>query len=82
MSTTCLCRRASEQAFIGHAQRILAQRYPDLLNGDYTAIIDQRQYERLQAMLADAMAQGAQAVPLMPGTPATQRGASWRPSRS
>lgn len=56
-----------EQAFISHAQKILARRYPDLLNGDYTAIIDQRQYERLQAMLADAMAQGAQAVPLMPG---------------
>ena len=56
-----------EQAFIDHAQRILAQRYPDLLNGDYTAIIDQRQYDRLQAMLQDAVAQGAQAVPLCPG---------------
>ncbi|MBN8557612.1 MAG: coniferyl aldehyde dehydrogenase [Proteobacteria bacterium] len=56
-----------EQAFIDHARRILAQRYPDLLNGDYTAIIDRRQYERLQAMLADAIAQGAQAVPLLPG---------------
>lgn len=56
-----------QQAFIAHAQRILAQRYPDLTNGDYTAIIDQRQYERLQAMLADALAQGAQAVPLCPG---------------
>jgi len=56
-----------EQAFIDHARRILAQRYPDLLNGDYTAIIDQRQYDRLQAMLADAIAQGAQAVPLCPG---------------
>ncbi len=56
-----------EQAFIEHAQRIIARRYPDLLNGDYTAIIDQRQYDRLQAMLADAIAQGAQAVPLCPG---------------
>ena len=56
-----------EQAFIDHARRILAQRYPDLLNGDYTAIIDQRQYDRLQAMLQDAVAQGAQAVPLLPG---------------
>jgi len=37
------------------------------LNGDYTAIIDQRQYDRLQAMLQDAVAQGAQAVPLLPG---------------
>ncbi|GAB1387414.1 coniferyl aldehyde dehydrogenase [Melaminivora sp.] len=56
-----------EQAFIDHARRILAQRYPDLLNGDYTAIIDQRQYDRLQAMLQDAVAQGAKAVPLCPG---------------
>ncbi|HNI75283.1 MAG TPA: aldehyde dehydrogenase family protein, partial [Giesbergeria sp.] len=39
-----------EQAFIEAAQRIVAQRYPNLLNGDYTAIIDQRQYDRLQAM--------------------------------
>ena len=57
----------SEQAFIAHAQRILAQRYPDLTNGDYTAIIDQRQYDRLQEVLQDALAKGAQAVPLIPG---------------
>lgn len=56
-----------EQAFIAHAQRIVAQRYPHLTNGDYTAIIDQRQHDRLQAMLQDAIAQGAQAVPLCPG---------------
>lgn len=57
----------SEQAFVAHAQRIVAQRYPSLTGGDYTAIIDQRQHERLQAMLADAVAQGATAVPLHPG---------------
>jgi len=56
-----------QQAFVEHAQRILAERYPDLTNGDYTAIIDARQYERLQAMLKDAVDQGAQAVPLLPG---------------
>ena len=56
-----------EQAFIEAAQRIVAQRYPDLTGGDYTAIIDQRQYDRLQAMLADAIEQGAQVVPLAPG---------------
>ena len=56
-----------EQAFIQQAQRVVQERYPDLCNGDYTAIIDQRQYDRLQAMLADAIAQGAQAVPLAPG---------------
>ena len=58
-----------EQAFIEHARRIVQQRYPDLGNGDYTAIIDARQYQRLQEMLADAIAQGAQAVPLAPGQP-------------
>ncbi|WP_198673195.1 coniferyl aldehyde dehydrogenase [Simplicispira lacusdiani] len=56
-----------EQDFIAHAQRTVARRYPQLTNGDYTAIIDQRQYDRLQAMLADAIAQGAQAIPLCPG---------------
>ena len=61
--------QGQEQAFIEHAQAILARRYPDLGNGDYTAIIDQRQYERLQAMLQDAIAQGARAVPLLPGQP-------------
>lgn len=55
-----------EQAFIEQARRVAQQRYPDLLNGDYTAIIDQRQYDRLQAMLADAIEQGAEAVPLLP----------------
>lgn len=56
-----------EQAFIEHAQRIAAARFPNLLNGDYTAIIDQRQYDRLQAMLQDAQAQGATLIPLLPG---------------
>ena len=56
-----------ESAFIAQAQRTVRQRYPDLCSGDYTAIIDQRQYDRLQAMLQDAIDQGAQAVPLAPG---------------
>lgn len=57
----------SVDSFIPHAQRILAQRYPDITNGDYTAIIDQRQYDRLQETLADAQAKGARIVPLCPG---------------
>ena len=56
-----------EQAFIQQAQRVVQERYPDLCNGDYTAIIDQRQYDRLQAMLQDAQAQGATLIPLLPG---------------
>ncbi len=57
----------SVDEFVGHAQRILAKRYPDLTNGDYTAIIDQRQYDRLRETLADAKAKGARIVPLCPG---------------
>ena len=53
--------------FVREAQRIANERYPDLVNGDYTAIIDQRQYDRIQAMLSDAIAKGARAVNLCPG---------------
>jgi coniferyl-aldehyde dehydrogenase len=55
--------------FIREAQRVANARYPDLSNGDYTAIIDQRQYDRIQAMLADAIAKGARVVNLCPGQP-------------
>jgi coniferyl-aldehyde dehydrogenase len=58
--------QGQEHAFIQHARHIVQKRYPDLLNGDYTAIIDQRQYDRLQTMLQDAIDQGAQAIPLAP----------------
>ncbi|MBB4843682.1 coniferyl-aldehyde dehydrogenase [Paucibacter oligotrophus] len=53
--------------FIHEAQLIAGKRYPDILNGDYTAIIDQRQYDRIQATLADALARGATAINLCVG---------------
>ncbi|MBS0454842.1 MAG: coniferyl aldehyde dehydrogenase [Proteobacteria bacterium] len=54
------------EEFTGHCLRLIAQRYPDLDNGDYTAIIDQRSYDRLQAALDDARAKGATIVNLAP----------------
>ncbi|WP_322032886.1 coniferyl aldehyde dehydrogenase [Paraburkholderia sp. J76] len=54
-------------AFVQAARAVAQARYPDLTNGDYTAIIDQRQYDRLLAMLADARAKGATVVELCPG---------------
>jgi coniferyl-aldehyde dehydrogenase len=54
-------------AFIVEAQKIANARYPDITNGDYTAVIDQRQYDRIQATLADAVAKGATAINLCPG---------------
>jgi coniferyl-aldehyde dehydrogenase len=53
--------------FVAEAQKIATRRYPDINNGDYTAVIDQRQYDRLQATLADAVAKGARVVNLCPG---------------
>ena len=53
--------------FVREAQAIAGKRYPDITNGDYTAIIDQHQYERLQATLADALGKGAKATSLCVG---------------
>jgi coniferyl-aldehyde dehydrogenase len=53
--------------FVREAQAIAGQRYPDITNGEYTAIIDQRQYDRLQATLADAVGKGAKATNLCVG---------------
>ncbi|WP_166838310.1 coniferyl aldehyde dehydrogenase [Rheinheimera pleomorphica] len=57
----------SEQAFTELALKLIAQRYPDINSNDYTAIIDERAYQRLQATLDDAILKGATAVNLMPG---------------
>ena len=53
-------------AFVAHAQRLVATRYPDLNISDYTTIINQRAYDRLTAMLEDARAKGATVVNLAP----------------
>jgi coniferyl-aldehyde dehydrogenase len=53
--------------FVAHCKELVAQRYPDLASEDYTAIIDERSFERLQHMLNDALARGATLVNLAPG---------------
>lgn len=52
-------------AFVDAARAFCAQHYPDINNGDYTAVIDQRSYDRLQGALQDALAKGATLVNLM-----------------
>lgn len=54
-------------AFIAEAQTIFNQRTPDINNGDYTAVIDQRSYDRLQGVVADALAKGARVIDLYTG---------------
>lgn len=50
-----------EDAFVSAIQRAVARLYPTLRdNPDVTAVVNERQLQRLQAWLADAEAQGAQ----------------------
>ncbi len=57
---------ASIDAFVAHAQRLVAERFPDLNGPDYTTIIDQPAYDRLVATLEDAKARGATVINLAP----------------
>jgi coniferyl-aldehyde dehydrogenase len=55
-----LLPRAQCDAFVAAYQRSVQRMYPTLHgNPDYTTIINQRHYERLQGLLADAQARGA-----------------------
>jgi coniferyl-aldehyde dehydrogenase len=53
--------------FTAHCKRLFAQRYPDINGPDYTSIIDQRSYDRLQHTLDDARTKGATLVNLAEG---------------
>lgn len=52
--------------FAEHCRHLVAQRYPDLNGRDYTSIIDERAFDRLQHALTDARAKGATIVNLAP----------------
>jgi len=53
--------------FVEHCKRLVAERYPDLNGPDYTSIIDERSFARLQGALDDARAKGATLVNLAEG---------------
>jgi coniferyl-aldehyde dehydrogenase len=55
------------EQFVAAAQRIVAQRYPDINDRSFTSIIDDKSYRRLRATLEDAERKGARLVPLVPG---------------
>jgi coniferyl-aldehyde dehydrogenase len=57
---------ASIDAFVAHAKRLVAERFPDLNGPDYTTIIDQPAFDRLNATLEDAKARGATVINLAP----------------
>ncbi len=59
--------RGTEREFVAHCRRSLAERYPDLNGPDYTSIIDERSYDRLNAALEDARGKGATLIDLAQG---------------
>jgi coniferyl-aldehyde dehydrogenase len=62
-----LVPEAQANQFVTAATKAVAAMYPTMANNpDYTSIIDRRQYDRLQALLADARAKGGRIVELNP----------------
>ena len=63
-----LVREGNVDAFARQYRDATARLYPRLIdNRDYTAIINQRHYERLCALVADARAKGARVEAIDPG---------------
>ena len=61
--------RGKTNEFVSAAKEIVAARYPELTSNDYTAIIDERAFQRLTQALEEAQAGGATLVQLVPGKP-------------
>lgn len=54
-------------AFVAHMQRAVARMYPSLAaNPDYSSIVSERHFSRLQGLLEDAEAKGARIVTINP----------------
>ena len=64
-----LLPRDREQEFAQAYCKAFQARYTAQGEQDYTAIINQRQFERLQSLLADAQAKGARVIDAGRGTP-------------
>ncbi|MAT91455.1 MAG: coniferyl-aldehyde dehydrogenase [Halioglobus sp.] len=58
---------SKKEQFVEAARRIMAKRYPDLDNGQFTSIIDDASYGRLSDTLAEAQGSGAEVINLCPG---------------
>jgi coniferyl-aldehyde dehydrogenase len=60
-------------AFVTVAKTVVARLYPDLSStADYSAIINDRHFARLEGYAVDAVAQGAERIPLSPAEPDRQ----------
>ncbi|APW41126.1 coniferyl aldehyde dehydrogenase [Rhodoferax saidenbachensis] len=57
------------KAFVAAAKKIVKGRYPSLASEDYTAIIDDRAFQRITKALEEARDGGATLISLIPGKP-------------
>jgi len=58
----------SVDGFVTAARAAVTKMYPAIKdNGDYTAMINQRHYDRVRALIADAKSKGADVIELNPG---------------
>jgi coniferyl-aldehyde dehydrogenase len=53
--------------FIRLARKVVNERYPDVNGNDYTSIIDEKSYRRLETTLEDARRKGARLINLVEG---------------
>ena len=65
---------------VRHARRISNARYPDLNNGDYTAVIDQRAFDRLQRLRMTRARRARPSSHCAKASSPTAHAASWRPT--
>lgn len=55
------------EGFVREAKTAVAKMYPAIKdNGDYTAMINQRHYDRVRGLIADARAKGAEVIEINP----------------
>jgi coniferyl-aldehyde dehydrogenase len=59
--------KGKAEAFVEIARKLVAKRYPDLASRDYTSIVADRFYTRLEGLVEDARAHGARIEPLSAG---------------
>jgi coniferyl-aldehyde dehydrogenase len=58
---------SQKQAFVDEARKYVAKHCPDINHEDYTSIIDERAFDRLESTLEDARTKGATIVNLSEG---------------
>lgn len=62
-----LAPRESVDGFVTAAKQAVAKMYPTIKdNGDYTSMINQRHYDRVRGLIADAKAKGADVIEINP----------------